>query len=171
MDAVRTAAYYCSMVYMPIILSLMFSVVWSVPVDRALSIGAAVSAATCVYAAWSWRRERRYKRRLAGMRRCDDLLDRVHGLIQSIPCRTEAETLAALHEIRNCYNEAIELEDRLGDGGGMIAARLRENLGCIDDLYGIQTGSLRRTEANAADFAAAMRRLGRDADGAARGVR
>ena len=135
----------------------------------ALPIGAAMSAVVVACAAWMRRSVRRFKARERSMRRCDGLIERVEYLVGTMPCKTEAETLAALHEIRNCYSEAIELEGELGDGGRRIAARIRANLAQIDDLYDIQTGSLRRTEANAADFAAAMRALGRDADGAPSG--
>ena len=131
----------------------------------ALPIGVAMSAVVVAWAAWMRRCVRRFKRRERSIRRCDGLIDRVECLIGTIPCKTEAETLAAMHEIRNCYSEAIELEDDLGDGGRMIAARIRSNMAQIDDLYNIQTGSLRRTDANAADFAAAMRALGRELGG------
>ena len=111
---------------------------------------------------------RRHCREMDRMDRSDRLYDRIDALLDSIPCRTEAETLAALHEIRNCYAEGIRLYGEMGDRGRERAAVLRRHLGRIDALYDIQTGSLRRTEANAAEFAAAMRRLGRDADGSLR---
>ena len=50
---------------------------------------------------------------------------------------------------------------------------IREAAARVDEIYGIQSGSLRRTEANAAEFAAAMRAPGREeADGSVtRGAR
>ena len=111
---------------------------------------------------------RRRKIRRDGTRRIGALIDRIRALVDTVPRKTEAETLATIHEMRNCYDEAIELIERTGDGNTDLADSMREGLERVVELYGIQTESLRRTEANAADFAAAMRRLGRDADGSPR---
>lgn len=141
---------------------------WPVAVGTTCITGAAI-------ASWLASRRRCSRRRIGadgegGLGRCGLLSRRVDALLASLPCMTEAETLAVLHEIRNCYAEALEQAGRLGDGGGGgggrcgLAARLRRNLAQIDGLYDIQTGSLRCTPANAADFAEAMRGLGREYD-------
>ena len=126
---------------------------------------AGVSCASGAYLVLDGRKNRRIMLRV---RRIEYLCDRVHMLIKSLPRRTEAETLAVLHEIRNCYTEAHGLAGALHVGGRRIAPAIEGNLAAINWLYGVQTGSLRCTEANAADFAAAMRRLGRDSDGSLR---
>lgn len=115
-------------------------------------------------------RRRRLRVRRECMRRCTCLLDRIEYLLGTIPRRTEAETLAAFHEMRNCYAETLDLIERMGEGGSMLAIKMRRARDQIVEMYGIQTESLRRTEANAADFADAMRRLGREAGGTARGA-
>ena len=168
--------------------------------EAAWFVGAAL-APLCIYLVWSgadawpvgavgsataggviglWLAVFRKRRRKLGlrnedMRRCKYLINRVGWLARLIPLRTAAETLAALHEMRNCYVEAIRLVDKMdeedGDDGddGLLCDSLRGGLAQVDEMYDMQTGSLRCTEANAADFAAAMRALGRDADGALHG--
>ena len=111
----------------------------------------------------------RTRRNLARARRLERMTGRILSLCRSLPRRSEVETLAVLHEIRACYGEAFKVAEGLGDGGKRIMPAMREAVARVDEIYDIQSGSLRRTEANAADFAAAMRALGRDADGS--GVR
>ena len=107
----------------------------------------------------------RGRRPNARMLRLKHLSDRVSSLYDSLPRRTGVETLAVLHEIRVCYSEACVLADGFGAEGRELATTLRKVLANINRMYDIQSGSLRCTEANAADFAAAMRELGRDVDG------
>ena len=140
--------------------------------------GAACTSAVAGAAIAAWLAHRRGRGRgpdadVERLRRCGLLSRRVDALLASLPCRTEAGTLAVLHEVRNCYAEALEQAGRLGGSGGggtgdRLAARLRRNMAQIDGLYDVQTGSLRCTAANAAEFAAAMRTLGRDVDGSMR---
>ena len=164
-DNVREAGYYVSIAVMPMLLSLMIGPMLGLPTDRALSIGIGLSLASGVCAALMWRVDRRRRRQRKCMWHYRNLIDRVHELIHTIPRRTEAETLAVIHEVRNCYTEAFELKDDIGYADDELDATMRANLDAIDELYDIQSGSLRRTDANAADFADAMRRLGRGLDG------
>ena len=144
--------------------------IWGLEAWPGAALTTAVTGGAMASLSLHLRRGRREaRRRRECMRRCLLLLDRISCLIAAIPCRTEAETLAAFHEIRNCYAEAIEMSSGLGDWDEPVAAAMRGNLDQINELYDIQTGSLRRTEANAADFAAAMRALGsEEADGSLR---
>lgn len=163
----REAAWFCGVALAP----LCFHLVWG-GVD-AWQVGAIGSAtAGGVIGLWlvlSSKRRHVYRLRRDAMRRCEYLINRIGHLLESIPRRTEAETLAALHEVRNCYAETIRLVDEMGDGDSRLAASLRRGLAQIGEMYDMQTGSLRRTDANAADFAAAMQALGREGDGALRG--
>ena len=163
----REAAWFCGVALAP----LCFHLAWGGA--DAWQVGAIGSAtASGVIGLWlvlSSKQRRAYRLRRDAMRRCEYLIDRIGRLLESIPRRTETETLAALHEIRNCYTETIRLVDEMGDGDSRLAASLRRGLAQIGEMYDMQTGSLRRTDVNAADFAAAMRALGRDADGALRG--
>ena len=167
-DNVREAGYYVSIAVMPFLLSIMIGRVWGFPADRMLSIGVGMSIASGVCAALMWRSDRRRRRERKCREHYMDLVDRTHYLVCTIPCKTEAETLAAIHEMRNCYTEAYGLKDDIGIVDDELDATMRANLDAIGELYDIQSGSLRRTGANAADFAAAMRSLGRDADGSLR---
>ena len=104
----------------------------------------------------------------ARMGRLEYLSGHISSLCDSLPRKTDVETLAVLHEIRICYDEACALADGFGERGGRLAATLHKSRGRIDKMYEIQSGFLRRTEANAAEFAEAMRGLGRNADGSER---
>ena len=104
----------------------------------------------------------------ARMRRLIRLSDRVAVLCDSLPRRTDVETLAVLYEIRICYTEAFELAEGLGADGRVLVDTMRKVLANFNHMYDMQSGSLRRTDANAAEFAAAMRELGRDVDGSTR---
>ena len=160
-------ALYLGLAGAPLLLHLLAGGLYTLETSAMMS-AANGSIVTLLLLSFRGRRRRLRMRRECGLR-CEHLLDRIKDLLDTIPCRTEAKTLATLHEIRNCYMESIELIDRMGEGGSLLAAKMRMARDQIDEMYDIQTGSLRRTEANAADFAAAMRSLGRDADGAVRG--
>lgn len=103
------------------------------------------------------------------LRRLEYMTARITLLVATLPRRTDVETLAVLHEIRNCYAEASELAAGFGDRGRRLAASIRDGLGKVERLYDIQSGSLRHTGENASDFARVMRELGRDVDGSLRG--
>ena len=134
-----------------------------------VAMGAAVNMGTVTVILLVLRGPRRRLRiRRDARKRCKYLLDRIWELLDMIPRRTEAETLAVIHEIRICYAEIVELVDKMGEGGTPFAIKLRMGLDDIRRQYDIQAGSLRCTKANAADFHAAMRGLGRDADGTLR---
>lgn len=126
---------------------------------------AAGAAALAACAALFGRVFLRARRQILRLRRLKRMSDRILRLFDSLPRRTEVETLAVLHEIRASYAEALELAEGLGDGGRTVTAAMRRALAAINEVYDVQSGSLRRTDANAADFAAAMRGLGRDVDG------
>ena len=128
-------------------------------------VAVALAAASCGCGARLVLDARRNLKIMRRLRRVEYLCDRVAVLVKSLPRMSEADTLAVLYEIRNCYTEAHGLVDMLHGTGRQIAPAIERNLATIDWLHRVQTWSLRRTEANAADFAAAMRRLGRDADG------
>ena len=164
--AVLDIALYLGLVGAPLLLHLLAGGLYTLETSAMMS-AANGSAVTLLLLSFRGRRRRLRMRRECTLR-CEHLLDRIKHLLDTIPCRTEAKTLATLHEIRNCYMESIELIDRMGEGGSQVAAKMRMARDQIDEMYDIQTGSLRRTEANAADFAAAMRSLGRDVDGAMR---
>lgn len=103
------------------------------------------------------------------MRRLEHATGRILFPRRLLPRRADVvETLAVLHEIRACYDEVFRLTKGLGDGGKGLMPVMREALAMVDRICDVRMGSLRRTEANAADFAAAMRSLGRDADGSMR---
>ena len=102
------------------------------------------------------------------MGRLEYMSNRTIFLCDSLPRSTDVETLAVLHEIRTCYEEACRLADGLGPKGRELGDVMRKMRAKIDRMYEVQSGSLRRTEANAAEFAEAMRALGRDADGSER---
>ena len=157
------ALLFIILVGMPIPLNLAIGGVDALPVGAVQSATGGGIYALAMFLLRGYRRRRKIRR--DGIRRIGDLISRIGALIDTVPRKTEAETLAAIHEMRNCYGEAIELIDGIGDGNTDLADSMREGLERTVELYGIQTESLRRTEANAADFAAAMRRLGRDADG------
>lgn len=162
------AAWFVGVALAPLCIHLVWGGVDAWPVG---AIGSATAGGVIgLWLVLSSRRRRRLRRYDKGMRRCEYMIYRIRLLVKLFPCRTEAETLAALHEMRNCYIEAIRLVDEMGDDDDdMLGDSLRGGLAKIDELYDIQTGSLRRTEANAADFAAAMRALGRESDGALHG--
>lgn len=124
--------------------------------------GGAILAASAAYFAHVFQRARRDRARL---RRLERTSDRIMSLCDSLPRRSDVETLAVLHEIRICYGEALKLAEGLGDKGRQLAATISRALARIDQMYDLQSGLLRRTETNAAEFAAAMRKLGRNADG------
>ena len=134
------------------------------------AVGAAILAASAASYAQVFLRVRRD---LARARRLGRMTGRILSLCQSLPRGSEVETLAVLHEIRACYGEAFKVAERLGDGGKRVMPAMREAVARVDEIYDIQSGSLRRTEANAAEFAAAMRAPGREeADGSeTRGAR
>lgn len=129
------------------------------PLGAALSavLGAALAAVVV-----------RWHRSESRLRRLEYMSDRISALVASLPRQSDLETLAVLHEIRNCYVEARELAVEFGDKGRRLAEAMRKGLESIDKVYGMQTGSLRRTDANAADFARMMREMGRDVDGSLR---
>ena len=102
------------------------------------------------------------------LRRLEDMTARITFLVATLPRPTDVETLAVLHEIRNCYAEASELAAGFGGRGRRLAASIRDGLGKVERLYDIQSGSLRHTGENASDFARVMRELGRDVDGSLR---
>ena len=160
-------ALYLGLAGTPMLLHLLVGGLYTLELSAMMSAvnGATITLMLCLLSG----RRRRLRVRREGGRRCEYLLDRIEALVESIPRKTEAETLAVIHEVRNCYVESIDVVERMGEGDTKLASKLRRNLGQIDELYDIQTGSLRCTEANAADFAAAMRKLGRDADGSLRG--
>lgn len=133
--------------------------------QSAWPVGAAMSAALGGALAAAILRWRRNEMRL---RRLEYMSDRISALVASLPRQSDLETLAVLHEIRNCYVEARELAAGFGDRGRRLAEAMRKGLESIDKMYGMQTGSLRRTDANAADFARMMREMGRDVDGSLR---
>ena len=136
--------------------------IWWAAVGAAILAAAAASfAQVCL----------RVRRDLARTRRLERTTGRILSLCRSLPRRSEVETLAVLHEIRACYGEAFKTAEGLSDGGKRIMPVMREAVARVDEIYDIQSGSLRRTEANAAEFAAAMRALGRDADGSDARVR
>ena len=103
------------------------------------------------------------------LQRLEYMTARITFLVATLPRPTDVETLAVLHEIRNCYAEARELAAGFGKRGRRLAASIRDGLGKVERLYDIQSGSLRHTGENASDFARVMRELGRDVDGSLRG--
>ena len=127
----------------------------------AAAVAAALAAAYALMFAHMYRNQSR-------LRRFEHLADRVISLCKTLPRGTDVETLAVLHEIRTCYGEACRVAGELAGKGDRLVGTMRETMAKLDALYDIQTGSLRRTEANAAEFAVAMRALGRDADGSLR---
>lgn len=102
------------------------------------------------------------------LRRLEHMTARITFLVATLPRPTDVETLAVLHEIRNCYAEASELAAGFGGRGKRLAASIRDGLCKVERLYDIQSGSLRHTGENASDFARVMRELGRDVDGSLR---
>ena len=133
----------------------------------ALAWPAAAAIAAAFVAAYALMYAHMYRTR-SRLRRFEHLSGRVISLGRSLPRKTDVETLAVLHEMRTCYVEACRVAGRLGGKGGRLADMMRETLARIDGLYEMQSGSLRRTGANAAEFAEAMRGLGRNADGSER---
>ena len=147
-----------------------FAAIATVPQAYLAAVGAlawpvAAAIAAALAAAYAFMYAHMYRSR-SRLRRFEHLADRVISLCRSLPRGTDVETLAVLHEIRTCYGEACRVGGGLGGGkDGRLADSMRETIARIDALYDVQTGSLRRTEANAAGFAAAMRALGRDEAG------
>ena len=146
----------------------------TVPMAYLASIGVmawpvAAAVAAVLAGAYAFMYAHMYRTR-SRMRRLRHLADRVISLCKSLPRGTDVETLAVLHEIRTCYGEACRVAARLDGRGGRLADSMRETMARLDGMYDARSASLRRTDANAADFAAAMRRLGRDVDGSSLGV-
>ena len=153
-------------------LGAVFAAIVVIPQAYLVAIGdltwpAAAAISAVFAAAYAFMYAHMYRSR-SRLRRFEHLSDRVISLGRSLPRGTDVETLAVLHEMRTCYGEACRVAGGLGGRGGRLADTMRETLAKIDGLYDIQTASLRRTDANAAEFAAAMRALGREADGSLR---
>ena len=153
-------------------LGALFAAIAVIPQAYLVGIGSlawpvAAAVAAVFAAAYAFMYAHMYRSR-SRLRRFEHLSGRVISLGRSLPRGTDVETLAVLHEMRTCYGEACMVAGGLGAKGGHLADMMRETLAKIDGLYDAQTGSLRRTPANAAEFAAAMRRLGREVDGSER---
>ena len=141
----------------PALIALAGALAWPAAAAMAAVLGVALA---CLFA-HMYRIGRR-------MRRLEYVSNRTIFLCDSLPRKTDVETLAVLHEIRTCYEEACRLADGFGPRGRELASTMRKMQAKIDRMYKMQSESLRRTEANAAEFAEAMRGLGRNADGSER---